>query len=288
MRVEWANNGETPDENGDYVAQIDIEDGDAGVQVFKGKTHKEVADKLLMAQANATVKIRANDKANRQPEPPPETLEFTPRTLDADERFRLSNEMQNPDTAPEAIRTVVEAELGAPLADVRKRLQKDDEQEQADLAKAESLAFVAANEDYEVCNHNGQLLRKYMEMHHLSPLSRKNFQIAWDALKDAGLAKLKTDETDDDAGDAGQPESGAQGGLPGPVTPTTRKRGVISSTGLRSGDSTGDAGTGRRAQAKWTAAELERMSEEEYRNLLDTNPEFVVWVNAPRKAAQAR
>ena len=57
MQPKWLNDGE-PDENGEYSSIAVIENAaGARISTFKGKTYKEVADKLLESQVNANREI---------------------------------------------------------------------------------------------------------------------------------------------------------------------------------------------------------------------------------------
>jgi hypothetical protein len=138
MKIEWANNGEAYEINVDgepkmvFSATIDLEDGEA-VQKFEGESHKEITDKLLIAQANATARIRELRKPAQTPATPPKApLQFSKKPLTADERFTMAQDLSDPEKAPEAIRRAVEAELGAPLETVREKLQSDQDRDLQD------------------------------------------------------------------------------------------------------------------------------------------------------------
>lgn len=160
---------------------------------------------------------------------------------------------------------------------MRERNAADEEERQARQARAEAEAFVEETEDYEVCQHNSDTIARYMQVNGWAA-TKKNFAIAWERLKAAGLVVVKkpTATPNNEGGLPSQTEEGSQpdnGGLPAQTPVTTRQRGEISSTGIRAGDSSGEPGT-RKATPKYTAAQIQAMPREEYRHKYYNEPGF--------------
>src|SRR5215813_2605259 len=148
-KAELLNNGE-PDENGKYVAVVDLEDG-TNPQRFIGDSYREVAEKLLNAQMHATTHIRTQGARIREleiPDAPPPRTKLQPRPLTADERFTVARDIGDPTRSPEAIKTVVEAELGGSLKDIREQLNSSMETEDAQLAATETRAFLEETPEF--------------------------------------------------------------------------------------------------------------------------------------------
>jgi hypothetical protein len=275
MKIEWANNGEAYEINVDgepkmvFSATIDLEDGEA-VQKFEGESHKEITDKLLIAQANATARIRELRKPATPPATPPKApLQFNKKPLTADERFTMAQDLSDPEKAPEAIRRAVEAELGAPLETVREKLQSDQDRDLQDQIAAAISQFRSEAKDFLPSQHNEDLIIKYGELHNYPPNDVASYHQIWDALKQAGLAQVKVPENNVDPNNP-QPGNDANGGLP--PRSGTRPRLASSSTSLRRGDSD-DAPSGP-AKSKYTREMIDAMPEDEFDRKLESEPGF--------------
>lgn len=278
MKIEWANNAEPveTDVNGEkkliYTATIDLEDGQA-VQKFEGESHKEVADKLMVAQGNATARIRQLKKETPEtPAKPP--IEFKKRSLSADEQFEVAQDLGDAAKAGDAIKRVVEAELGAPLEDIREDMQERQNKEFAAQARKAAADFIAETPDYKLCQHNEDVMIKYGELHNLPANDIASYRKIWIALKEAALVIVKAD-TDEDEVETSQPGAQANGGLPN--APVTRSRLASSSTSLRRGDS--DDAPGRLEKPKYTRAEIEAMPSALYNEKFKSEPGFAKFVD---------
>jgi hypothetical protein len=152
--------------------------------------------------------------------------------------------MGDPTKADAAIKTIVEAEIGAPLSEVRERLNSQNEADQAAAAAEEARSFMAETPDYTPTVFNNETLVKYMQSTGLAP-TRKNFGIAFERLRDAGMFQANPNV------------------LPREEIPATRPRPVTTqSTGIRSTDSSGVPD--RQRQTKYTREQIERMPSAEY------------------------
>lgn len=266
-KIEWANNGEPVD--GKYIATIEVE-GVNGVQRFEGGSYREVADKLLSAQANATHKIKSL-AGERKPVEAAPSKAITPVPLTAVDRVNIARDITNPETAPEAVKKVVESVVGS-LDQVRNQLNADTEEKDAEAAQDAAYGFAQETPEYMVCTHNVKTMIRYMQMHNMDPKVKENYVLAFDQLKEAGLVVLKPSETP-----APTPEAG---GLPEPTaepTETTRPRGATA-TGLRSVDST--VPTRTTAKPKYTRQEIDAMPIGEYDNKMKFEPGFRQLVDA--------
>jgi hypothetical protein len=262
MKTHWANEG-NPNDEGDYVAVIDLENGKPE-QVFKGKTHLEVANKLMDAQMHASQRIDEL-KSNRKFDEPKPKKEVKPRVLTADERFKMAQDMQDPSKAAEAVNTAVEAAVGVPLSEIAERLQGDDQQSEAERISAECIAFAQATPEFFQCKYNAELIVEWLTVKG-KPITRNNCAIAFEHLNTIGLMVQRPAEQPT------EPTPQADGGLPEP-TVITRPRAAISSTGIRAGDS-GQQPAPKKTAPKYTLEDLERMPESVYRQKLTGEPGF--------------
>jgi hypothetical protein len=279
-KIEWANNGEAFEQDVDgekitmFAATIDLGDGSA-IQKFEGESHKEIAEKLLTAQMNASRRINEL-KQGIQPTPAPAKKKpFERKPLDANKQFEVAQDLTDASKATEAIRTAVEAELGAPLETVREVLNTavernaDDEARQLEEQVAEAIAqFREEATDFVLCQHNEDLIIKYGELHNLTPTDVQSYHTIWTALKKAGLAQLTQPTT---------PTTPVT--PPGPLpTRQTRPRLGVTSSSLRRGDSA-DAALAA-TKPKYTREDLDKMPIDVYEHKMKTEPGFAQLVDS--------
>lgn len=170
-----------------------------GEQVIKYFTESELVQKLQDQSILLIRKLRQETKKNRLGIVENEEVgdaptfngftEFTPRTLDNDERYDLSRKLQDPTTAFEAVNTIVEASLGASLDKVGSKVNALEQENLGLRAKVEANAFVADNTDYYKCDENFEAITSWMVRYNLSPV-KANFQKAYDTLKTQGVLIL--------------------------------------------------------------------------------------------------
>lgn len=274
MKTYWENDGQ-PNDEGTFVAVIDMGDG-SGIQRFEGSTQVEVANKLMVAQGNATAKIRqlSGKPAPVVPDLAPDIVEFRPRSLTADERFKVATEVTDASRAPEAIRTVIEADLGAPLKLVADRINKDEQERLAREAAETSREWAAENPTFFQCQHNAITMKEFMVLKSMA-VTKKNLSMAFEYLSEHGLLIAQPANAEEEPEEA-QP---APGGLPANNQPaaTTRPRGSAS-TGLRAGDSSA-AAPSKAAAPKYTKQQIEAMPEVEYRERYQNEAGFAALVD---------
>lgn len=266
MAFQWRNNGEPVD--GEYIVDVDPEDG-SQVQTFKGATFKEAADKLAGAQVHASRRINEL-KRGQTPDPKKPRPSFSPKPLTGDERFQASQDLRDPNKLTDVISQVVESQLGAPLEEVRERLQRADDKEVEDAAITETLAFFNATPEWHpyVSAENKLKLWGYLQSHNMATTA-KNFGIAFDRLMESGSLAKNPEEVDE---------------APEPVTErivpqqTSRPRGSFS-TGIRSSDVSGTSGA-TKSKPKYTRQDILTMPKSVYAHKLNNEAGFAAVVDA--------
>lgn len=164
-------------------------------QRFEADTQQELIDKLAAAHENASsalYKTRLQVKLGTMLEPDPEEpiRTFEPRSLSADERIKLTKDLSDPAKAADAHRTLLEAELGAPIEIIRTSLRDAEIQKRVESIKAAIDAFRKEHPEYIDSTSNGDKIKKYMEKKNLR-YSVKNLNIAFEDLKSDGVLTLQ-------------------------------------------------------------------------------------------------
>lgn len=289
-KIFYENDGK-PNDEGDIVAVVDMNDG-TQPERFKGKTEKDILDKVLVAKAEATRTIQTVARGKLDPKEPA-TTPAAPAPLTADDRFRVTAGLQSPESAPESVVAAVEHELGRPLADVARLLSR--EQEAAEIKKMQELwaGWVEKHPEYVQCPQNNGRISRYLDLHRAAT-TEKNLDIAFEDLsRDGLLVEMPPNAVVEDEAVAAAtvtatpeatapPESRPQAGSPARPAVTTRPR-MVNSSGVRSADISGTDAPPKPAP-KYTMAEVEKMSRAEYSEKLKTDPEFRAFVDGTRPA----
>ena len=276
MQPKWLNDGE-PDENGIYCAVIENAAGQP-ISTFKGRSYKEVADKLLESQANANREISRLRRPDTARIPQQIRVEENKVVQPAD-RMRLAEEISDPKTVVEAVTEIVtHAQGGVKPRDMAVNLSAMTNEQQQAYWLGEANAFMAANPDYYPVQQNQQKIWAVLE-HNRWDITRNNLAIIFQDLYDRNELIPWPDGPTDRApsnvilaAPNGRPE-------PNPPTPTNgnmRPRSV--STGIRSSDASATPPPPR-VPKKLTRADIERMPRAEY-DLNMRNPEFRRMVDA--------
>jgi hypothetical protein len=260
MPVTWRNNGEPVD--GEYVAEISFTDG-RQKQVFRGASYKDVADRLLQAQEHASDAINQL-KQGRTPDPATPRRRAQPKPMTAGERMKVASDITDPAKADGAITRVVESVIG-PVESIREAVNKLDDDDEAREGEAAAQSFSAATPDWYPSDHNKGVLVKFMQTKGYAPTSSKNFSIAFDELREAGLLQSRpADPPPNGQEDEPPPERIAS-------QPVSRPRGTLV-TGVRASDT---SGTGPRApRPKYTREDIEKMGTATYKQKLQSEPGF--------------
>lgn len=273
MKTLWHSDGEA-NEEGDFVAEIQDDNGRMR-SMFKGKTHKEVADKLLASYASSTAEFDRL-RSERKPDRAPASTQIAPRPLSADDSFRLGAELTSPNTAPQAIEEIITKAVGAAPAVIGQTLADLRQERELAYVRAEAAAFLEANPDYYPDDRNKGRLLKELQLKGLD-VTRNNLQIVYEELESQGLMLQKPEGFEQQQ--EHQPESQPAGKSAGePKLPETRPRLAAMSTGMRSGDARAPR-PATTPKPKVTRAELEAMPREEYLTKL-RDPVFRAAVDA--------
>lgn len=148
--------------------RVDLEDG-SGVQVFKGKTQKEVIAALGKAQINATKKIRQQEREKRDAiaaEPADVDTEnsLKPRALTTDEQWELTQNLAGGDVTKTAaaLDKYLEIRLGGTLEQVASKLSKHDLDLEYRRASNEAKSFISDTPEFYNTSANGVALANYV------------------------------------------------------------------------------------------------------------------------------
>lgn len=275
MKTFWENEGE-PNADGVVAATIDLEDG-SSVSRYTGATMKEVADKLLTAQGNASVRIKQL-KSERPPEKLRSRQPLKPRALTASERMEATHDLSDPTKAPEAVSRIVAAAIGAPLTEVASRLAESDDEDAARIAAEETQRFLRQTPEFYPTQHNNHVLMSYAEKF-VGDATCANFITAFEYLRDHGLLTPRPETTS--TADGVLPEARTDEAQPSTSQTGVRTRPRLATTGLRNNDTSGQQPrTATRPASKWTKAGILMMNGDEYRKLFDNDPEFRTAVDA--------
>lgn len=267
-----------------------------GKQVIKYKTQEELAKKLVDQNIHLVRALREQTKKSRlgltdtsdivsEEAPRFDTpLEFKPRELSPDERIKLSRDLLDPERFEEASTALFEATIGAKPEVLRNTLTRLSQNELSLLAKVESDAFMQMNPDYYPCRENFNILTDWMIKNNLQPV-RSNFQRAFDTMRELMVGKPesvvvsvtpepKVEEIVSDREPILEPV------IPEPVVP----KNVPPPTGLR------DKGSNITPvkKFKYTLADINRMSGDEYKQKLLHEKGFAQIVQALEKEASEK
>jgi hypothetical protein len=166
-----------------------------GKQVIKYTTPDDLAAKFAEQNTLLVRKLRDETKKNRlgiSDSTPIEgaryvaAMDFTPKTLTNDERYKLSRNLQDPDKFEEARDLLFESSFGVKPSDLTATIQGLQADNIQMKAKQEADAFVAATPDYVKCAENFEAITSWMVRYDLAPV-QDNFRKAFDTLKAAGV-----------------------------------------------------------------------------------------------------
>ncbi len=168
-----------------------------GKQVIKYTTSEELAEKLSEQNTLLLRKLRKETRNNRLGIFEKETIEdaaprmrepihFEKRVLSNEERYKLSQDILDPENFDKAVETVFEAAIGT-SADVLTSTINDLQSESFALKiQREADKFSKDNPDYIICEENGQAIANWLARYNLAPVAT-NFQKAYNTLRDAGV-----------------------------------------------------------------------------------------------------
>jgi hypothetical protein len=285
MNARWLNEKQ-PNENGDITAVVENQDG-TPVSIFKGKTIEEVADKMLIGQAQANREISRLFKKLR-PDAGRKPLKAQNKVLTADDKFRLATEMSDPDKVVGAVQEIVNSTTKVPLEEIAERTLETDQRQSDEFYAAEANAFREEFPEYNPTAKNRDALFEELKANGWD-LTRNNLAIAYNTLVERGdlepwpvegATPLKT-EPDPEAGSNSNSAPAAAAppkGQPEPVPPPSPRPRSIA-TGIRNSDASALPPPPTRKKT-YTRADIEQMSRAEYQNKLRNEPGFRQAVDA--------
>ncbi len=262
MKHEWRNDGEPV--NGFYEAVVDMEDG-TNPQVFRGTTHRLVADALLKAQANATKRLQEL-RAEQRPQPVASAQPLA-HPLTAEERMQLAHDISDPDRSDAAVERILAAK-GVRLNEVSELIAERNLRRRSEAAIEAAAKFEVETPDWIATAHNKQTLVNYMQAQGMQP-TLPNFHTAFENLRTAGLLQLETEEPT-----PATPEPAKE---PERISPVTTRPRTTLSTGVRAGN-----GSPAPAQSRprYTKRDLDNMELDEYQRRYTSEPGFAAAVAA--------
>jgi hypothetical protein len=157
-------------------------------QHFEADTQKELLDMVKNAHRSAAKEMYKEKKARKigdmiTPDPDQPIQRFERKILSADDRTKLAAALKDPQTGPEAVRTLLEAELGAPVDSVREALQYVEVRKRIDMANLETDKFLGAHSEYVQCDSNEDLIKRWLNKRNLA-ITHKNLELAYEDLGD--------------------------------------------------------------------------------------------------------
>lgn len=204
--------------------EIDLEDG-SGVQVFEAQgdteaeAHKNLNDRLVEAQRNATKKIREQETRLREFEAAKKTEAPKTTELSPDDEYVIIQELQK--SPSKAFRKLFKQFTGAEPEEFANVKQAFDafktRQQTAEVGSAAVSAFLAAHPDYEDDGKEGEKNTRLMQMQFKEmglawpPKSSDELTKAYLKLKESGLLILRDEGAQPDtSGKDKEPERIAQ------------------------------------------------------------------------------
>jgi hypothetical protein len=260
-----------------------------GEQVIKYRTPEELADKMRDNSVHLIRKLRQvtkearlgrgedsiPDDAERFAQP----VDFQPKPLSAGERYAISQDLNDPEKFEAARDRLLESAIGASPEDLRRTLNQQQITTMQLLARQNAAIFMEKHPEFYSVTENLEVLTNWMIKNRLSP-TVANFERANSTMQEAGLL-LSPPIVREDAPKTVQV---VENTVPNaePVAPITRisdsDRPQQPSQPLRvpSGlNSRVASNTGVQPQiGALTLADIDRMSSDEYKRRLLTDPKF--------------
>jgi hypothetical protein len=292
-----------------------------GRQVILYTTQDELVEKLQLQNVELIRKLRSVSRDARLGRskddiaPEVERIEplvnFAEKPLSAEDRFTISQQLNDPEKFESARDKLFESAVGVTPDILRKTLNETQMQTQQLMARQNAQEWLYQHPEFYQCQENIDTVVDYMVKNGLKPVV-KNFEFAQTQMQEAGLllsspivreAPVPASVTPAPAPvveapklQEPAPESVrineipvSQGGTPPAVIPTVEKRQshAPSSLNNRISSSTGNNASAASEIEKLTHADIERMPSDEYKRNL-TNPAFAKHVNELEAKRPAR
>ena len=168
-----------------------------GKQRFSYTTMEELVQKLESAHSNSILGMRDVKRKARLGTPEvdslPTELERTPafvqfkeKPLTTEERYAISQDMNDPAKFESARDRLLESSLGVPPAQLRETLNEQQQQTQQILARQNAEVWLERHPEFYACAENVNTVCEWMTKTGLKP-SVKNFEFAQAKMEEAGL-----------------------------------------------------------------------------------------------------
>lgn len=262
------------------------------LQYFEADSLEELLEKKDAAHQNAAVKLYETRRANKlgnalEPDKDEPIQTYESRALTADERIKVTKALNDPATAPEAYRTLLEAEFGAPAESIREALRQVEINKRVAIIQYAIAEFKAAHPEYVESAQNKETLTKYMDKKGYA-YTKKNLEIAFEELVRDELLLIRAKAAEPNPAPV-VPAAGAPPpppvipvvATPAPVIPeeSVEVRARQSSSGLSRSDSSAAPGAPAPKASGITIRDINRMTAKEYQESLK-DPEFRKQVDA--------
>jgi hypothetical protein len=168
-----------------------------GKQRFSYTTMEELVKKLESAHSNSILGMRDVKRKARLGTPEVDALpaelertsqiiEFKEKPLTTEERYAISQDMNDPATFESARDRLFESSLGATPAQLRETLNTQQQQTQQIIARQNAEVWLERHPEFYACTENINTVCEWMTKTGLKP-SVKNFEFAQAKMEEAGL-----------------------------------------------------------------------------------------------------
>jgi len=278
-----------------------------GKQRFGYTTQDELIKKLESAHSNAILGMRDVKRKARLGTPEtdalptdleriPTTVQFREKPLTPEERYAISQDMNDPTKFESARDRLLESAVGVSPAELRDTLNNQQQQTMQIVARQNAEVWLERHPEFYACSENINTVCEWMTKTGLQP-SIRNFEYAQSKMEEAGLLlsspivrEVLPVPTPAPVVDI-QPEPQAVAVEPvrineAPVPQEKRQSHVPSGLNNRVAPHTGALTPS--ATDALTLHDIDVMSSEDYRKQIQTNPEFVKRVNELEKTRPPR
>lgn len=272
-----------------------------GKQVIVYRTSDELADKLRDQNVSLVRKLREVTKNNRlgrtvQEDVPadaerlPADVEFKEIPLTPDERFQLSQDLVDPTKFDSARDRLFKSAMGVDPKEFREQQNQQQFTVKQLLARTNAVQFIEQTPEFYVCEENLEYITDWMIKNKLQPTVR-NFQIAYSTAREAGLLSsppIVREDAPVPVATAPVTENTVPNITQVPVEPAARISNVEQPqhtsqpqvpSGLNSRRASNTGVIPASGAGALTLADIDKMSSDEYKRRVTTDPEFVKQVN---------
>lgn len=281
-----------------YEYQPTDEQGRAlgGKQVIVYTTEQELVEKMTKNSIELIRKLRSVTRDNRlgkftaetmpaEADKLPATVQFTEKPLSVEERYAISQDLNDPTKFESARDRLFESAVGVPPQQLRETLNQTQVTTQQLLARQNAQEWMGTHPEFYPCAENVNTICDWMVKNGLQP-TVKNFEFAQIQMQEAGLLLASPIVREVPPAPTQTPVPPVVETAPKPqepvveptriseVPPSQENRQARVPSGLNNRTAPVNAGTlPSSATAALTLGDIDRMSSDEYRKNLG-NPEF--------------